>query len=94
MHHPINRPTFERQRSVSTSLKPTTAVRIRSLPWNAVPMTSDSTTNTSHSRMTSENLYGYHHRNVKSNLGSKPSTSKTNLQDRFPNATASTPEKE
>lgn len=44
-------------RSMSTGLKPATAVRLKSLPWNLAPINYEvATTATSHSRRTTDNM--------------------------------------
>ena len=44
-------------RSISTGLKPATAVRLKSLPWTFQPINYEvATTATSHSRRTTENM--------------------------------------
>ena len=70
----------ERNRSISTGLKPATAVRLKSLPWNFAQLGSDATTATSHSRRTTDNLPSHKfHTNFSGLDGTKPSTGSTNV---------------
>lgn len=65
-------------RSMSTGLKPATAVRLKSLPWNLAPINYEvATTATSHSRRTTENMpiHKQFQYNLQSLEGTKPSTS-------------------
>ena len=76
----MTRQNPEQNRSVSTGLKPATAVRFKSLPWNFANVGSDATTATSHSRRTTDNLPMHKFQgNLQGLDGTKPSTGSTNI---------------
>jgi len=53
----INSHVNKNDRSISTGLKPATAARLKSLPWNFQPMNYEvATTATSHSRRTTDKI--------------------------------------
>ena len=82
MTHLVTRQSQEKNRSASTGLKPATAVRLKSLPWNFAQLNSDTTTATSHSRRTMDNLPAHKFQSNFSGLegtGTKPSTGSTNV---------------
>ena len=76
----MTRESQDNNRSISTELKPATAVRLKSLPWNFGQLGSDATTATSHSRRTTDNLpVQKFQSNVSGYDVTKPSTGSTNL---------------
>lgn len=74
-------------RQISTGMKPATAVRLKTLPWNFNQLNSEvATTATSHSRRTAEGMPYYMkvQHNFQSLDGTKPQTSSVNGQ--YPNS--------